>query len=185
MIHNALTGKPLPGLRRRPERSRLALRRTTTARRSARCSSAAGRARPTTSAAAPSRRTSRSCERSAAFSTSCGRAATTQAQITFVKDRPGHDRRYAIDASKIRRELGWRAARKLRVGTRADRALVSRQRRLARRGDEQGISEMDFACSTPRWPREPAARGPARSESRPLPTRRRRHSRGPSKEAVA
>ena len=28
-------------------------------------------------------------------------------QITFVKDRPGHDRRYAIDASKIKRELGW------------------------------------------------------------------------------
>jgi dTDP-glucose 4,6-dehydratase len=28
--------------------------------------------------------------------------------ITFVKDRPGHDRRYAIDSSKIRRELGWR-----------------------------------------------------------------------------
>ncbi|MFL6725629.1 MAG: dTDP-glucose 4,6-dehydratase [Sphingomicrobium sp.] len=28
-------------------------------------------------------------------------------QISFVKDRPGHDRRYAIDASKIRRELGW------------------------------------------------------------------------------
>jgi len=29
-------------------------------------------------------------------------------QITFVKDRPGHDRRYAIDASKIENELGWR-----------------------------------------------------------------------------
>jgi len=28
-------------------------------------------------------------------------------QITFVKDRPGHDRRYAIDARKIRRELAW------------------------------------------------------------------------------
>lgn len=28
-------------------------------------------------------------------------------QVTFVKDRPGHDRRYAIDASKIKRELGW------------------------------------------------------------------------------
>lgn len=28
-------------------------------------------------------------------------------QITFVEDRPGHDRRYAIDAGKIRRELGW------------------------------------------------------------------------------
>ena len=27
--------------------------------------------------------------------------------ITFVQDRPGHDRRYAIDSSKIRRELGW------------------------------------------------------------------------------
>jgi dTDP-glucose 4,6-dehydratase len=29
-------------------------------------------------------------------------------QITFVKDRPGHDRRYAIDARKIERELGWK-----------------------------------------------------------------------------
>nr|WP_321503893.1 dTDP-glucose 4,6-dehydratase [uncultured Dethiosulfovibrio sp.] len=28
-------------------------------------------------------------------------------QITFVKDRPGHDKRYAIDASKIKQELGW------------------------------------------------------------------------------
>jgi dTDP-glucose 4,6-dehydratase len=27
--------------------------------------------------------------------------------ITFVKDRPGHDRRYAIDASKMRNDLGW------------------------------------------------------------------------------
>lgn len=30
-------------------------------------------------------------------------------QISFVKDRPGHDRRYAIDASKIEKELGWKA----------------------------------------------------------------------------
>jgi dTDP-glucose 4,6-dehydratase len=29
--------------------------------------------------------------------------------IRFVADRPGHDRRYAIDAAKIRRELGWSA----------------------------------------------------------------------------
>lgn len=34
-------------------------------------------------------------------------AGTSRQLITFVKDRPGHDRRYAIDASKIRRELGW------------------------------------------------------------------------------
>ena len=27
--------------------------------------------------------------------------------MQYVKDRPGHDRRYAIDASKIKRELGW------------------------------------------------------------------------------
>ncbi len=31
-------------------------------------------------------------------------------QITYVRDRPGHDRRYAIDASKIERDLGWRPA---------------------------------------------------------------------------
>ena len=29
-------------------------------------------------------------------------------QIAFVKDRPGHDRRYAIDSSKIETEIGWR-----------------------------------------------------------------------------
>jgi dTDP-glucose 4,6-dehydratase len=28
--------------------------------------------------------------------------------ITYVKDRPGHDRRYAIDATKINQELGWK-----------------------------------------------------------------------------
>lgn len=34
-------------------------------------------------------------------------AGTSRQLITFVKDRPGHDRRYAIDASKLRDELGW------------------------------------------------------------------------------
>jgi dTDP-glucose 4,6-dehydratase len=28
--------------------------------------------------------------------------------ITYIKDRPGHDRRYAIDATKINKELGWK-----------------------------------------------------------------------------
>jgi dTDP-glucose 4,6-dehydratase len=36
--------------------------------------------------------------------------------ITFVKDRPGHDRRYAIDASKIERALGWRPAETFATG---------------------------------------------------------------------
>jgi dTDP-glucose 4,6-dehydratase len=38
--------------------------------------------------------------------------------ISFVKDRPGHDRRYAIDASKIQRELGWTPAHKFEQGIR-------------------------------------------------------------------
>lgn len=33
---------------------------------------------------------------------------TSEKLITYVKDRPGHDRRYAIDASKINKELGWK-----------------------------------------------------------------------------
>ncbi|WP_405202197.1 dTDP-glucose 4,6-dehydratase [Dokdonia sp. LLG6352-1] len=33
---------------------------------------------------------------------------TSQSLITFIKDRPGHDKRYAIDASKIEKELGWK-----------------------------------------------------------------------------
>jgi dTDP-glucose 4,6-dehydratase len=38
--------------------------------------------------------------------------------ITFVADRPGHDRRYAIDAGKIERELGWRPAEGFQGGLR-------------------------------------------------------------------
>ncbi|CAM8460339.1 RfbB dTDP-D-glucose 4,6-dehydratase [Candidatus Methylopumilus universalis] len=37
-------------------------------------------------------------------------------QITFVKDRPGHDRRYAIDASKLERDLGWRPEETFETG---------------------------------------------------------------------
>jgi dTDP-glucose 4,6-dehydratase len=36
--------------------------------------------------------------------------------ITYVKDRPGHDRRYAIDASKLERELGWRPSQTFETG---------------------------------------------------------------------
>ena len=41
-----------------------------------------------------------------------------RSQITYVTDRPGHDRRYAIDAGKIERELGWKPAETFDTGIR-------------------------------------------------------------------
>jgi dTDP-glucose 4,6-dehydratase len=48
----------------------------------------------------------------------CGAGAENKyaSQITYVKDRPGHDRRYAIDASKLERELGWKSAETFETG---------------------------------------------------------------------
>ena len=43
---------------------------------------------------------------------------TYRSLITFVKDRPGHDRRYAIDASKLERELGWKPQETFETGIR-------------------------------------------------------------------
>ncbi len=45
-------------------------------------------------------------------------AASRRDLITFVKDRPGHDRRYAMDARKIERELGWRPKETFETGIR-------------------------------------------------------------------
>ena len=42
--------------------------------------------------------------------------AKRESLISFVKDRPGHDRRYAIDASKIKRELGWKQTESFESG---------------------------------------------------------------------
>jgi dTDP-glucose 4,6-dehydratase len=42
--------------------------------------------------------------------------ASRESLITYVRDRPGHDRRYAIDASKIKRELAWRALETFETG---------------------------------------------------------------------
>ena len=44
--------------------------------------------------------------------------STFQNLITYVQDRPGHDRRYAIDAKKIERELNWRPAETFATGIR-------------------------------------------------------------------
>jgi len=50
----------------------------------------------------------------------CSRAdgKSYREQIAFVTDRPGHDRRYAIDARKIERELGWKPAETFETGIR-------------------------------------------------------------------
>jgi dTDP-glucose 4,6-dehydratase len=45
-------------------------------------------------------------------------ASSRRQLITYVEDRPGHDRRYAIDASKISRDLGWKPAEQFESGLR-------------------------------------------------------------------
>ncbi len=45
-------------------------------------------------------------------------SGSRRSQITFVQDRPGHDARYAIDASKIARDLGWRPKETFATGLR-------------------------------------------------------------------
>jgi dTDP-glucose 4,6-dehydratase len=73
--------------------------------------------------------------------------------ITFVSDRPGHDRRYAIDPSKIERELGWRAAETFESGLRKTvrwyvdnrpwwQSILDRGYRAERVGLAQGTQEM-------------------------------------------
>lgn len=47
-----------------------------------------------------------------------GDAKSYEEQITFVQDRPGHDRRYAIDARKLERELGWKPTETFETGIR-------------------------------------------------------------------
>ena len=59
--------------------------------------------------------------------------------ITFVADRPGHDRRYAIDPGKIEAELGWRAAGNLRDRDCEDDRLVSRERMVVAADPRQDL----------------------------------------------
>jgi dTDP-glucose 4,6-dehydratase len=66
--------------------------------------------------------------------------------IRFVADRPGHDRRYAIDASKIRRELGWEPRETFESGLRAtvrwyldNRSWWERIRTGVYRGERLGV----------------------------------------------
>ena len=66
--------------------------------------------------------------------------------VTFVQDRPGHDQRYAIDASKIERELGWRPRHTFEAGLRQtvrwyieNPAWWQRVRSGAYRGERLGL----------------------------------------------
>ena len=66
--------------------------------------------------------------------------------ITFVRDRPGHDRRYAIDAAKVGRELGWRPREDFDSGLRKtvqwyleNAAWCERVRSGAYRGERLGL----------------------------------------------
>jgi dTDP-glucose 4,6-dehydratase len=68
-------------------------------------------------------------------------------QIAYVSDRPGHDRRYAIDITKIRDELGWRPAESFATGLRktiawylANEEWWSRIRSGAYRGERLGVA---------------------------------------------
>ena len=82
---------------------------------------------------------------------------------TFVRDRPGHDARYAIDAGQDPARAGMAAAVRLRLRAGADGALVSRQQRLVRRGPRRTLRR--------RAARPRGARGRGRAGCRP---RRRR-----------
>ena len=52
------------------------------------------------------------------YSRAAGHAGGFKSLIKYTQDRPGHDRRYAIDATKITRELGWRPIETLETGLR-------------------------------------------------------------------
>jgi dTDP-glucose 4,6-dehydratase len=62
--------------------------------------------------------------------------------VTFVTDRPGHDRRYAIDASKISREFGWHPATSFREGIARTVAWYARHRSWCER-ISQGVYQRE------------------------------------------
>ena len=111
------------GLRRRPPVARLHLRRGSLRGHRDACSSAARAARSTTSAAATRSRTSTTTTRLLELT---GR---DESHIRYVTDRPGHDRRYALDTSKLQ-GLGWKPEVTFDEGLRAHGRLVPREPRL-------------------------------------------------------
>ncbi len=62
--------------------------------------------------------------------------------ITYVADRPGHDRRYAIDPSRIENELGWKPADAVRGRHAADDRLVHPESRVGGSRQERRLSDL-------------------------------------------
>ena len=59
-----------------------------------------------------------------------------------VKDRPGHDRRYALSSEKLMRETGWQAEMPFEAGLRATIDWYRAQRRLDRAREIRRVSEL-------------------------------------------
>ena len=58
---------------------------------------------------------------------------TSEKLITYVTDRPGHDFRYAIDSSKINKELGWKPSLQFEEGIEKTVAWYLNNKRMARK----------------------------------------------------
>ena len=124
---------------------------STTAARSTPCSTTAASARRTTSAPASRRASRRSPTPCLA---TLGKPASLK---TIVPDRPGHDRRYVLDWSKIPRELGWEPQVDVRPGSRrrpsqwyaAEPRLVGAAPRARRRRRDVRLVEMTLTGAGP------------------------------------
>ena len=120
VIHNALADKSLP-IYGDGQQVRDWLMSKTTPMLSAACVRLVRLARPTTSTGGTRNRTSMSSKPSSTILNEFSPrpdGRSYREQITLVTDRPGHDQRYAINASKIERELGWRPAETFVTGIR-------------------------------------------------------------------
>jgi glucose-1-phosphate thymidylyltransferase len=69
-------------------------------------------------------------------------------QITFVKDRPGHDRRYAIDTAKIEQELGWQPKESFASGIRQTIDWYLARDRMGHQRSERRVQNLGRTCTT-------------------------------------
>ena len=131
MIHHALTGKPLPiygdGQQRRDWLYVADHCAAIAPRAGARTRRRDLQYRRTNETSRTSMSCTRLCDILDAEQPRADGQLIPRSKSAFVGDRPGHDRRYAMDAGKIERELGLETGRDIRDRLAQDRALVSRQ----------------------------------------------------------